>query len=203
MCSELGGVSALAPSAGVSNEQPPTQAPLSTFGQVVDPGGQWRCQSRGKSGSSSQPGFPWASVWNPPQAMPPTVVSPEAAAPRRKDPWPIVPVPASARRDVSFTVNNPSPSLSTSKFSSTVPSSAVPGIPSGPATKVCEAPTGTSRSAVREKQTGPRPIGNSFDLTFRQRSTRAGFVATTVCIVLLARNSNPAWLGLRLPSVTV
>src|SRR6266571_6365353 len=89
MCSELGGEKALRPSSGVRYEQLPTHPvcplaanpPGSVLGQLVALGGQWKCQSIGKSGSRMHAAFPSAGVLYPPQAIPVRASSPGVTLP--------------------------------------------------------------------------------------------------------------------------
>src|SRR5882724_9724503 len=89
MCRELGGDMAFRPSLGVRYEQPPTHPvwplaanpPGSVLGQLVALGGQWKCQSIGKSGSRMHAAFPSAGVLYPPQAIPVRTSSPGVTLP--------------------------------------------------------------------------------------------------------------------------
>src|SRR5437773_3003309 len=98
--------------------------------------------------------------------------------------WPVIPEPASCNRKISADDITPSPSRSVSKVSSSVPSSAVLGIPSGP-TMNALAPTGRSRSARASKHVVPPRT--SLEAAVRQRCSLALLVGV-LSTVSLVRN---------------
>jgi len=81
------------------------------------------------------------------------------------------------------------PSRSVSKFSKTMPSSAVPGMLSGPATFTCVAPAGRSRSARTFTGTFVSVPSASDEMSDRLRSRVAGSDPLALCTVCDATSS--------------